>query len=64
MGFEFPDDNKKVEMTDCEMMTRFIEENTDIALKYIMWQENFLDPQVFDSNVNIDADDVDHEDVN
>jgi len=45
-------------------MTRFIEENTDVALKYIIWQENFLDPQVFDSNVNIDADDVDHEDVN
>jgi len=64
MGFEFPDDNKKVELTECEKYKKFIEENTDITLKYMIWEEQFLEPQVFDSNVNIDADDVDHEDVN
>ena len=51
-------------MTECEKYRKFIEENTDITLKYMIWEEQFLEPQVFDSNVNIDADDVDHEDVN
>jgi|VirMetMinimDraft_7_1064189.scaffolds.fasta_scaffold211924_2 hypothetical protein len=45
-------------MTDCEMMTKFIEENTDIALKYLMWQELILEPQVVNSDVNIEAEDI------
>jgi len=45
-------------MTECEMMTKFIEENTDIALKYLMWQELILEPQVVNSDVNIEAEDI------
>ena len=48
-------------MTECEMMTRFIEENTDITLKYMIWQDQFLEPQVYDNNVEIDANDIDYE---
>ena len=50
-------------MNDCQMMTRFIEENTDIALKYLIWQENFLAPQVFDNSVQVEADDVECETI-
>jgi hypothetical protein len=29
-------------MTEEQLMTRFIEENTDITLKYILWKELIL----------------------
>ena len=46
-------------MTDCEMMTKFIEENADIALKFIMWQDLILEPQVFEGE--IEAEDIESE---
>lgn len=42
-----------------ELMKRFIEENTDITLKFMMWQEEFLDPQIFTQQV--DADEIECE---
>lgn len=35
-------------MNETELMTRFIEENTDITLKYIIWKEHIL--QLEDEN--------------
>jgi|TARA_R110002153_G_scaffold82594_2_gene208252 hypothetical protein len=40
-------------MSECEKMTMFIEENMDIAMKYILWEQAFL----VEEN-NIDLDDV------
>lgn len=40
-------------MSECEKMTMFIEENMDIAMKYILWEQAFL----IEEN-NIDLDDV------
>ena len=40
-------------MTECLKMEQFIEENTDIAMKYILWEQEFY----VDEN-NIDLDDV------
>jgi hypothetical protein len=45
-------------MTEYEMMKKFIEENTDITLKYLMWQELILEPQVVNSDVKIEAEDI------
>ena len=42
-----------------QMMKQFIEENTDIALKFMMWQDLIMEPQVFTGNV--DAEDQDCE---
>lgn len=40
-------------MNEAELMTRFIEENTDIALKYIIWKEHIL--QLEDTNYKNDG---------
>ena len=50
-------------MTEYEMMKKFIEENTDITLKYLMWQELILEPQVVNSDVNIEAEDTECETI-
>ena len=50
-------------LTLCEKYEKFLEENVDIMLKYMIWEEQFLSPQIFDNNVNIDAEDVDYEDI-
>ena len=39
-----------------ELMKRFIEENTDITLKFMMWQEEFLEPQIFTQDVDAESD--------
>jgi len=41
-----------------ELMKRFLEENTDILLKYMIWTDNFLEPQVFTNEV--EAEDIDY----
>ena len=46
-------------MTECEMMEKFLNENTDILLKYMMWKEYIMEPQVMNSNVDVEAEDVD-----
>ena len=38
-------------MTDCQLMTKFIEENTDIAMKYILWEQEFY---VKENSIDID----------
>ena len=50
-----------MEKTECEWQDEFINSNTDIALKYIMWKDMQLEPQVFNNQTNIDADDTDFE---
>ena len=40
------------------MMKKFIEENTDITIKFLMWQELILEPQVVNSDVKIEAEDI------
>ena len=40
-------------LTDCEKMEMFIEENTDIAMKYILWEQEF-----YVEENNIDLDDI------
>ena len=41
-----------------ELMKRFLEENTDILLKYMIWQDQFLEPQIFTNDV--DAEDIEY----
>ena len=48
-------------MDKCEKYEKFLEENTDIMLKYMMWEEQFLEPQLFTNNTKIEADDTDFE---
>ena len=50
-------------MTQCEKYERFINDHTDITLKYMLWEEQFLEPQLFDNNTKIDADDIDFETI-
>ena len=45
-----------------ELMKRFIEENTDITLKFMMWSEEFQDPQIFTQDV--DAEEAECEVIN
>jgi len=51
-------------MTEVEMQTKFINENMDILHKYLLWKETILEPQVVDSDVKIEAEDVDYENLN
>jgi len=51
-------------MTEVEMQTKFINENMDILHKYLLWKETILEPQIVNSDVEIQANDVDYEDVN
>ena len=46
-------------MTDGELALKFIDEN-NLAGMFILWQEKFLDPQVFSGDVNVEAIDVDY----
>ena len=50
--------------TECELMKDFIDSNSDIALKYIMWVDLISEPQIFTNETNIDADDADFEFIN
>ena len=43
---------------ECDLMKMFIDSNTDITLKYLMWQELILEPQVVNSDVKIEAEDI------
>ena len=49
-------------MTEGEMAMKFIEEN-GLTLKFIMWQELILEPQVFSGNVEIEAEDINWDDT-
>jgi hypothetical protein len=51
--------NRKKKMTENEMMEKFLNENTDILLKYMLWKEHIMEPQVLNPDVKIDAVDVD-----
>lgn len=42
-------------MSECEKMTKFIEENTDIAMKYILWEQEFY---VEENNIDLTSEDV------
>ena len=42
-----------------QMMKEFIESNTDITLKFLMWQDLIMEPQVFTGKV--EAEDADCE---
>jgi hypothetical protein len=42
-------------MTECEKMTKFIDENMDIAMKYILWEQEFF---VDENNIDLSADDI------
>lgn len=44
-------------MTDGELALKFIDEN-NLAGMFILWQEKFLDPQVFSGNVDVEAEDI------
>jgi len=50
-------------MTEYEMMKKFIEENTDITLKFLIWQEKFLEPQIFTNDVQVEAEDIECETI-
>lgn len=50
------------QIKEYELMKRFIEENTDITLKYMIWSEEFQDPQIFTNEV--DAEDTECEVIN
>ena len=45
------------------MMKKFIEENTDITLKFLIWQEKFLEPQIFTNDVQVEAEDIECETI-
>lgn len=42
-------------MTECEKMAKFIDENMDIAMKYILWEQEFF---VDENNIDLSADDI------
>lgn len=42
-------------MTECQKMTKFIEENMDITMKYILWEQSFY---VEENNIDLEADDI------
>ena len=42
-------------MDDCKKMGMFIEENTDIAMKYILWEQEFY---IKENNVDLSDDDI------
>lgn len=44
-------------LTDGEMAIQFIEDN-GLTYKFILWQELFLEPQVMNADVNVEAEDV------
>ena len=48
-------------LTEEEMMKKFIEDHAEIAFKYMIWQEQILPNQIFNPDVQIDAEDVDVE---
>ena len=50
-------------MTNCEKYEKFLEENTDIMLKYMIWEEQFLEPQIFTNDVMIDAEEVEFTEI-
>ena len=52
--------NRKKKMTENEMMEKFLNENTDILLKYMLWKEHIMEPQVLSADVKIEAEDVTH----
>jgi len=45
-------------MTQCERYEKFLEENTDLMLKYMLWEDTILEPQIVTSEVAIEAEDV------
>tara|TARA_R110000803_G_scaffold126070_1_gene193533 strand:- start:1177 stop:1359 length:183 start_codon:yes stop_codon:yes gene_type:complete len=45
----------KNNMNECEKMEMFIEENMDIAMKYILWEQAFL---VKENNIDLSDDDI------
>ena len=51
----------KNKLTEEEMMKQFIEDHADIAFKYMVWQESILPNQIFNPDVQIEAEDVDVE---
>ena len=53
----------KNNMTEAQMMEKFINEHADIAFKYVLWQETILPNQVFNPDVNVEAIDVELEEV-
>jgi hypothetical protein len=42
-------------MDECSKMTKFIEENMDIAMKYILWEQEFY---VNENNIDLSGDDI------
>jgi len=38
-------------MDECKKMTKFIEENTDIAMKFILWEQEFY---VKENSIDLD----------
>jgi len=38
-------------MDECSKMTKFIEENTDIAMKFILWEQEFY---VKENSIDLD----------
>lgn len=49
--------------TEEELQTKFINENMDILHKYLLWKETILEPQVVDSDVNVEAVDIDYDEL-
>jgi len=42
-------------MNECEKMEMFIEENIDIAMKFILWEQEFY---VKENNIDLEGDDI------
>ena len=53
----------KNNMTEAQMMEKFINEHADIAFKYVLWQETILPNQIFNPDVNVEAVDLNGEEV-
>ncbi len=50
-------------MTEIEKYRKFFEENTDILMKYMLWEDTILPPQILDEGVEREGDDVEFEDI-
>jgi hypothetical protein len=53
-----------MDLKEYELQTRFINENMDVLQKYLIWKE-FIneDPQIIDSGVKIEAQNIEDYDV-
>lgn len=52
-----------MDLQEYELQTRFINENMDILQKYLIWKDFISEPQIVNNGVEIEANEVEHLDL-